>query len=162
MIFFDLKFTIQIVAATSSIALFLTACNTPPSATNSANKPAATSAEPKADKTSSNTHPAASQGGEVIESGNYHLELVPLIKDNSIHLDFFLQKGDNHEAISDANVTAQVQLPNGEQKTVEMTYDAEGKHYMAELETQAIGDYKVVVQTDIAGEKVNGRFSFKK
>ncbi len=94
--------------------------------------------------------------------GSYHLELVSAPENDGIHLDFFLQTGDNHEAIPDANVTAQVQLPDGEQKTLNMEYDVEGKHYAAFLPAQAAGEYKVAVQTDINGEKVNGRFSFSK
>ena len=105
---------------------------------------------------------AANQGGQVIESGIYHLEFVPLIEADGIHLDFYLQKGDNHEAIPDAKVTAQVQLPDGTQKTLELEYGADGKHYGANLPSKFVGEYKVVILTDIKGEKVNGRFSFKK
>ena len=105
---------------------------------------------------------AANQGGQVIESGIYHLEFVPLIEPDGIHLDFYLQKGDNHEAIPDAKVMAQVQLPDGTQKTLDLEYGADGKHYGANLPSKFVGEYKVVILTDIKGEKVNGRFSFKK
>jgi hypothetical protein len=44
-------------------------------------------------------------------------------------LELFLQKGDNHETIPNAKVTAQVQLPDGSQKSVNMAYDAAGKYY---------------------------------
>lgn len=109
------------------------------------------------------THNNTSQkGGQVIESGIYHLEFLSLIEADSIHLDFFLQKGDNHEAIPDAKVTAQVQLPDGTQKNLELKYDADGKHYAVMLPSKAAGEYKVAVLSDIKGEKVNGRFSFKK
>ena len=40
--------------------------------------------------------------------------------------------------------------------------DAAGEHFFAFLPTQAAGDYKTVIQTDIKGEKVNARFSFSK
>ena len=56
------------------------------------------------------------KGGQVIESGIYHLEFVVAPEENGIHLDFYLQKGDTHEAIPDAKVTAQVQMPDGTQK----------------------------------------------
>jgi len=104
----------------------------------------------------------ANQGGQVVESGIYHLEFLPLIEADSIHLDFFLQKGDSHEAISDAKVTAQVQLPDGTQKTLDLKYDADGKHYGVQLPSKAVGEYKLAILSDIKGEKVNGRFSFKK
>ncbi|NET37009.1 MAG: hypothetical protein F6K19_34130 [Cyanothece sp. SIO1E1] len=101
-----------------------------------------------------------SQGGQVIETGPYHLELLPVVENDGIHLDFFLQQGDAHEPIPDAEVIAQIQLPNGEQKSAEFTYDQAGEHYAVYLPATAAGEYKVVVQTDINGEKVNGRFSF--
>jgi|SRR6476469_1226205 len=83
-----------------------------------ANKPAQTTnnGESQANKTG---HSNKNQGGQVIESGNYHLELVPEQEDNGTHIDFYLQKGDNHEAIPDAKVTAQIQSPTGVAKDVE-------------------------------------------
>ncbi|MGB7275215.1 MAG: hypothetical protein WBC69_18135 [Geitlerinemataceae cyanobacterium] len=146
--------------------LLLASCSNPPQATkpetSSAPETTATSTDSAPSKPAATEHSQASQGGQVIESGPYHLELVSAPENDGIHLDFFLQTGDNHEAIPDANVTAQVQLPNGEQKTLDMEYDVEGKHYAVFLPTQAAGEYKVAVQTDINGEKVNGRFSFSK
>ena len=102
----------------------------------------------------------ASQGGQVVEAGPYHLELVTLKESNGIHLDFYLQKGDTHEAIPDATVTGQIQLPDGTQKDVDFEFDAEGGHYVATLPETIAGEYNVAVLTDINGEKVNGRFSF--
>lgn len=145
--------------------LLLAACSNPPQGKNPENSPEApppVSPTQSADHPETGEHPTSSQGGQVIESGVYHLELVSLPESDGIHLDFFLQTGDNHEAISNASVTAQVQLPDGEQKTLEMKYDSEGKHYAAFLPTQAAGEYKVAIQTDIEGEKVNGRFAFSK
>lgn len=102
------------------------------------------------------------KGGQVVESGKYHLEFVPEKEANGIHLDFYLQKGDNHEAISDAKVTAQIQLPDGTQKTIPLTYDASGKHYAALLSEKATGQYQVKMIAEINGEKVDGRFNFNK
>lgn len=101
------------------------------------------------------------QGGQVIESGPYHLELVTAKESEGVHLDFFLQKGDNHEAIPNAKVTAQVQLPDGNQQTLDFKYDADGKHYTAMLPGVVNGEAKVAILSDINGEKVNGRFTVK-
>lgn len=128
--------------------------------TNTATKPVET---PIAKTSSSPSMANTSQkGAQVIESGIYHLEFVQGIEADSIHLDFFLQKGDTHEAIPDAKVTAQVQLPDGTQKTLELKYDADGKHYAGLLPSKATGEYKVAFLSDIKGEKVNGRFSFNR
>ena len=99
---------------------------------------------------------------QIIETQKYHLEFSAVPENEVIHLDFYLQDEANHELISDAKVTAQVQLPNGDPKTIDMEYDAAGEHYAANLEADAEGEYKVVIQADINGEKVNGRFSFER
>ena len=141
--------------------MFLAACGSSTEETETTN-PTATTTETESTKSTAEGHDqSVSQGGQVVESGPYHLELVSLPEDSGVHLDFFLQTGDNHQAIPDADVKGQVELPNGEKKSLDFTYDAEGKHYAAVLPEKAPGEYKVVVQTDVNGEKVNGRFSFK-
>ncbi len=107
-------------------------------------------------------HPSSNQGGQVVESGKYHLEFVPEPEANGTHMDFFLQRGNNHQAIPNAKVTAQVQMPDGTQKTLPLKYDTKGKHYTALLAGKASGQYQVKINADIKGEKVNGRFSFKR
>ena len=72
-----------------------------------------------------------------------------------------MQRGDNHEAIPNAKVTAQVQMPDGKQKDLNFKYDASGKHYTTMLTVKAPGQYQMKVTADIKGEKVNGRFNFK-
>ena len=147
--------------------IFLGACGNNNQATNSASSP--TSANPvestpqptDAAKTESSGHAAKPlKGGQVVESGPYHLEFVPVKENNGTHLDFYLQKGDNHEAIPNAKVTAQVQLPDGTQKTLPLTYDAEGKHYAGLLPGKVAGQYQVKITSDVDGKKVDGRFSF--
>ncbi|MBE9156443.1 hypothetical protein IQ265_06315 [Nodosilinea sp. LEGE 06152] len=104
----------------------------------------------------------ASQGGQVVESGPYHLELITSNESDGVHLDFFLQKGDTHEAIADAKVMAQIQAPDGTQESIELSYDADAAHYTAMVPVTAAGDYNVAILSDIGGEKVNGRFTFAK
>jgi hypothetical protein len=106
------------------------------------------------------SHNTKNNGGQVVESGKYHLELVPEKEGSAIHLDFFLQTGDKHEAIPNAKVTADIQSPEGKQKIVPLTYDASGKHYTTKLDGGAAGQYQVKVTADINGEKLNGRFNF--
>ncbi|MBD1820964.1 hypothetical protein H6F51_00290 [Cyanobacteria bacterium FACHB-DQ100] len=155
------------VTAISAIGLlFLGACSSGNQATNSTSSPAPSAetqpsppAGSPAKSTSDGNH--GRQGGQVIESGPYHLELVSKKEAAQTHIDFFLQKGDNHEPIPNAKVTAQVQLPDGSQKSLDMKYDASDKHYTAILPSATPGEYKAVILSDISGEKVNGRFSFK-
>lgn len=122
---------------------------------------AAAPARPTPPTQAKTTHDSTvSQGGQVIEAGPYHLELVTLKESSGMHLDFYLQKGDTHEAIPDATVKAQIQLPDGTQKMLDFEYDSTGKHYFATLSNTATGKYNVAILTDIKGEKVNGRFNF--
>jgi hypothetical protein len=151
----------------SASLIFLGACGNNNQTTNSASsptstKPAESTAQPTdAAKTESSGHAAKPlKGGQVVESGPYHLEFVPVKENNGTHLDFYLQKGDNHEAIPNAKVTAQVQFPDGTQKSLDLPYDAAGKHYAALLPGKAEGQYQVKVTSDIDGKKVDGRFSF--
>lgn len=164
-----MQLRLSVVTVSAFGLLFVGACSTGNQAnTPASNNPAAsTPAEVQPSNAAVSAAKSASgenhggQGGQVIESGVYHLELVTGKETRGTHLDLFLQKGDNHEAIPDAKVTAQVQLPDGSQKSLDMKYDAGEKHYTAILPGAAAGEYKVAVLSDINGEKVNGRFSFK-
>jgi hypothetical protein len=106
------------------------------------------------------SHMAPRKGGQVVESGKYHLELVPEKEAGGTHLDFYLLQADNHEIMPDAKVTAEIQLPDGKLKTVPFNYDASGKHYAAVVSDKAAGQYQVKITATIGSEKVDGRFKF--
>ena len=99
--------------------------------------------------------------GQVVQSGKYHLEFKSDIEKDSTHLDISVH-GEQDQAITDAKLTAQVQLPDGTNKTLQVPYNTEEKHYTANLDGTATGEYKVVIQTDVKGEKFNSRFTFKR
>ena len=111
---------------------------------------------------SATDHAQPTKGGQVVEVGNYHLELLAAPEKEGLHIDLYLLKGDNHTSVSNATVTANVQLPDGTQQTVPMSYNSSESHYKAYLDTKATGAYKVTVLTDIQGERINGRFGFKR
>ena len=98
---------------------------------------------------------------QVIVSGSYHLEFVAEPKDNGVNLDFHLENEDTHQTISDAKVSATVKLPNGDQKTVDLSYEAQGDHYVAFLPSSAKGQYNVTISMEVNGEKVSGPFAFE-
>lgn len=103
---------------------------------------------------------AQNKGGQVVESGPYHLELVVGKEATQTHLDFYLQKGDNHQAIPNAKITGQIQMPDRTQKTVTFTYDQKDQHYTALLPGKVVGQYQMKITADINGQKVDGRFTF--
>lgn len=129
-----------------------------PAPVASAPASSAPSAAPAAaDKTG---HPNTSKGGQVVESGAYHLEFLSQKEANGTHLDLYLQKGDQHEPVPNAKVSAQVQLPNGKQQTLALKYDPAGQHYAVVFPEKQPGNYPVKVTADIDGKKVDGRFTF--
>lgn len=149
--------------------LFLGACNKGEQASDQNSSPApspvaspsaspAPSAAPAA--TVKTDHPKESKGGQVVESGAYHLEFLTEKEDTGTQLELYLQKGDNHQPVPNAKVTAQVQLPNGKQQTLALKYDADDKYYTVLFPVKAAGQYPVKVTANINGEKVNGRFNF--
>ena len=159
----------SLIVLGSVVLLFLGACSNKTGSSNqsspSASTPTtATQTESSSSKVSTSTaktgHPNVSKGGQVVESGAYHLEVVTEKEASGTHLDFYLQKGDNREAIPNAKVTAQIQSPDGTEKILDLKYDADGKHYAVLLPGTAPGQYQVKMTADINGEKVNGRFSF--
>lgn len=163
----SLKLGFVVFASTG--LLFLGACSNGNQAAESNSGSTASTSETAAKtetaskaETSANNNESKSKGGQVVESGKYHLELVPEKEAAGTHMDFYLEKGDNHEAIPNAKVTAQVQLPDGTQKSLNLKYDTEGKHYTALLPGNATGQYQVKVTSDINGQKVDGRFNFNK
>jgi hypothetical protein len=146
--------------------LFLGACSNDNKAANRENSPAASTSSAQTPSVSSSpvtktdSQHGESHGGQVVETGSYHLEFIPEKEVNATHMDLYVLKGDNHQTVPDAKVTAQIQLPDGKQKTVPLAYDASGKHYTAKLTEKAIGQYQVKITADMKGEKVNGRFTF--
>jgi hypothetical protein len=171
------KINAILLSFSTASLMFLAACNssTPtsstPTSTAESEPTRSTSPSPAPEpapasevstETSTEEHSQPTAGGQVVEVGKYHLEFVPEAEADKFHLDFYLKSGDTHEPVADAQVTGQVQLPSGEQKSVDFTYDPEEGHYTGVLTTAELGAYQAVIQTDINGEKVNGRFAFNK
>jgi len=165
----QLKMSVTMISAIA--LLLLSACSSGNQTANTSSlatspspavSPSASASGSKAISTSSKSDHSegAPKGGQVVESGDYHLQFVPEKEANTAHLDFYLMKGEKHEAVPNAKVTAQVQLPDGSQKSLAMIYDLAEKHYTAKLPNAAPGAYKVVILSDVDGSKVNGRFSF--
>ncbi|MCG6134546.1 MAG: hypothetical protein MET45_07760 [Nostoc sp. LLA-1] len=145
--------------------LFVGACgngnevaNTENPATTITETPAA-SLEPIA---KSNHQHGPTKGGQVVETGNYHLEFLAEKETGGSHLDLYLLTGDTHETVPNANVTALIQTPDGKEQTIPFTYDAKDKHYTGMLNAATSGQYQVRITADVKGEKVTGRFSFNR
>ncbi len=142
--------------------LFLGACSNSNQVSTTEKSPAISTSTPASPAAKTSSQHGESKGGQVVETGAYHLEFVAEKEANGTHMDFYLQKGDNHEAISNAKVKAQVQTPDGRQKTLNLAYDREGKHYTVLLPEKSSGQYQVKMLVDIDGKKVDGRFNFNK
>lgn len=157
-----------IVAGTAGLML-VAASGNPTQATNAASLNASatkTTAQINQDTTTKIAanpgHSNTSKGGQVVESGPYHLELVVEKEADKTHLDFYLQRGDNHQTIPNAKITGQIQMPDRTQKTLTFTYDQKDKHYTALLPGKVAGQYQMKITADINGQKVDGRFTFSR
>ncbi len=148
------------------LGLSLGACGGQPESTTSASNspdatPEATTPSPESTVSASQSQSDhGGQGGQVIETGKYHLELLVAKEPAGLHIDFYLQEGEAHDPVPDAQVLGQLQLPDGSQKTLDFQYSDADKHYTAYLTDAPAGEYRLVVLTDIRGEKINGRFTF--
>jgi len=142
--------------------VFLGACGNDNKASDTNTSPASppVASQPASSAPAAATGAQATKGGQVVQSGAYHLEFVTEKEATGTHLDLYLQKGDKKEPVPNAKVTAQVQLPNGKQQTLAFKYDPEGKHYAVVFPGKDPGQYPVKVNADINGEKVDGRFTF--
>ncbi|RUT00617.1 hypothetical protein DSM106972_073880 [Dulcicalothrix desertica PCC 7102] len=157
------SFKLSFVVIASAGLFFLGACNNQTSEssnTNSSTTETTGKTETVASSNKNTDHSQSSKGGQVVETGKYHLELVPEKEYGATHLDLYVLKGDKHETVSNAKVTADIQAPDGKIQTVPLTYDAKGKHYAVKLDKGAAGQYQVRINADISGDKVNGRFNF--
>jgi hypothetical protein len=157
----------RIMIVASAGLLLLGGCGKETKTGDSASNSSAPSAETKPTATATNSadgmaksHMAPRKGGQVVESGKYHLELVPEKEAGGTHLDFYLLQADNHEIMPDAKVTAEIQLPDGKLKTVPFNYDASGKHYAAVVSDKAAGQYQVKITATVGSKQVDGRFKF--
>jgi hypothetical protein len=156
-----------IIVLASAGLLLLGGCGKEIKTGNSASTSSAPSSETKPTATATKamdemekSHMAPRKGGQVVESGKYHLELVPEKEASATHLDFYLFQGDKHEIMPNAKVTADIQSPDGKLKTVPFSYDASGKHYAAVVSEKAAGQYQVKITATVGSEQVDGRFKF--
>jgi hypothetical protein len=125
-----------------------------------------TEASPKAENTAEKTdkdadHSHESRGGQVVEMGDYHLELVKEKEENGNHLHFYLQKGAGHQPVTNAKVTALVQSPDGSERSLNLVYESEEKAYTGMLTDTGAGKYNLRITADIGGEKISGRFQIE-
>jgi hypothetical protein len=146
----------------ASAGLLLGSCSKETKTSDSANPTVATPPATTTAKPQSSEDGKSNKGGEVVESGKYHLEFIPEKSSNETHLDLYLQRGDTHAAISNAKVNADVQLPDGKLKTIPLSYDTNGKHYAGVLKEQLTGQYQVKITATIGNEKADGRFNFNR
>ncbi|MEG4283662.1 hypothetical protein QUB68_11080 [Microcoleus sp. A006_D1] len=158
-----------LIVVGSAALMLLAAYSNTVQATNATNKPDDFLAQIPAKNSSTaptliagTGHSKESKGGQVVESGPYHLELVVEKEADKTHLDFYLQRGDNHQTIPNAKVTSQIQMPDRTQKTVTFTYDQKDQHYTALLPGKVVGQYQMKITADISGQKVDGRFTFSR
>lgn len=154
-----LVFKSSLIFFVSLGSLFLVACGQSEPASDNASTAPETATEID-DNHDHSHHDHSDENAQVIISGLYHLELIAEPQDNGIDLNFHLENEESHKTIPNAKVKAEVKLPNGDEKMLDLQYKAESEQYVAFLSEQAKGQYEVTILTNINGEQVNGSFSF--
>lgn len=99
---------------------------------------------------------------QVIEKGEYSLRFLAQPESDGTQLYFYLRGGEYYGVIPDVKVTAQVELPTGEQTALEMEFNQEENHYSAFLTRDEVGDYQVAILSEVDGKNINGLFKFQR
>lgn len=81
-------------------------------------------------------------------------------EEGGLHIDFYIQEGEDHIPVGTASVTANIETPTGDRVTLPMTYTPEDEHYTARLANPVAGDYTVLLST-VNGEPINSRFRYE-
>jgi hypothetical protein len=152
--------TARIMTASVGLLLLGACSNAAKTSDSASTNSAAPAAETKPMANDDKSHMAPKKGGQVVESGKYHLELVPEKESKSTHLDFYILQGDNHQIVPNAKISADLQSPDGKQKTLPFSYEASGKHYAAVVNDKTPGQYQVKITGTVGSEKIDGRFNF--
>jgi hypothetical protein len=143
--------SINLKIFTVGVVLLLASCTGGDKAVSPPTKPEGTAPAAQGDSV---------KGGQVVESGEYHMELVPTKAADKTHLDFYLKIDATGKEISDAKVAGDVISPDGKQKSIVFTYDPKGKNYVADVSDKATGAYQLKIIASIGAKKADGRFKF--
>ncbi len=99
---------------------------------------------------------------QVLEKGEYSLAFFAEPESDGTQLYFYLRGGEHYGVIPDVKVTAQVELPTGEQTALEMEFIEEENHYSAFLTRDEVGDYQIAILSEVDGKNINGLFKFQR
>lgn len=150
-----------LIAGLSLLSLSACGAPPPPQVETTPSPQVAATPSPPPPAPSQQTHSHGGKGGQIIETGRYHLELMVGREEGGLHIDFYIQEGEDHIPVGTATVTADIETPTGDRVTLPMTYTPEDEHYTARLANPVAGDYRIVLLSTINGEPINSRFRFR-
>lgn len=100
------------------------------------------------------------QEPEFIEMGNYKFKLAPeIMKSGEAHLDYYVRDAKGKHVLG-VTGSFHVTLPDGTKESIAMAEEKPHDHYHGMLMLTQTGDYQVVAETNVNGEKFNPRFNF--
>lgn len=141
-------------AALLAVSITLSACNTA-TQTETA-KPTQASTE-SADTTKPADPPPQA---EWITMSEYKFKLEPDIqKDGEAHLDFYVHDAKDKHVLGVKGIF-HITLPDGSKKSLDISEEKPYEHYHGKLMLEQVGQYQIVAQATINGQKFNPRFSF--
>lgn len=149
---------VRMLSLTLIISSGLSACSSGSTTQTEAVKETETAtSQDKPNSKPAETPPAA----EWTSMGDYKFKLEPDIqKGGEAHLDFYV-----HDAKKDAHVlgltgTFHITMPDGTKKSLAIEEEKPYQHYHGKLMLEQFGEYQIVAQAAINGQKFNPRFSF--
>lgn len=109
-----------------------------------------------------NTKPVETpSAAEWTSIGDYKFKLEPDIeKSGEAHLDFYVHDAKNDDHVLGLTGTFHITMPDGTKKSLAIEEEKPYQHYHGKLMLEQFGEYQIVAQASINGEKFNPRFSF--
>lgn len=94
-------------------------------------------------------HHRHSHYSQSFTSGNYKLELLSHKDNDGINLEFCLQEREQLKQVNSAQITAQIQLNNGQQETIPFEFRQSTNHYHAIIPKKFKKTDKLVIAAQI-------------
>jgi len=110
------------------------------------------------DATTSTT-PLDLGGPAAIQIEDYTFRISNSVEGQKGHIDLYLTKGSANEHVPGAAIELTLTAPDGHIETINMTEDAQNKHYAGTATLDHTGEYQVAARTSVNKKTFTPRFT---